>query len=307
MLKGCLTSNSANPQKLFPLLPLSDSDYFQIAHQRASVPPIKHTNELDLFLRVRNRRDGMKQTDRHWEAYGKKDPYYGVITDPKYKRENLDPKDLDEFFTTGEAFVEKLFQQIRQQVDSSFKPALGLDFGCGVGRLAIPISRRCIRVHAVDVSISMLKEAETNALKHHSQNIEFLESDDSLSRIEKQYDFINSYIVLQHIPPKRGLQIFQGLLDRLNNKGVFALQVPFHTPRTSVQDFLSKLRRYVPAANAMANLIEGKPRNYPHMEMNVYPLDTVCRMIQDAGVSSLCVNLESDPLFRLATLIGQKR
>jgi len=248
----------------------------------------------------------MKQTDKHWEGYGRTDPYYGVLTQPKFKKENLDSQSLQEFFSTGEDFIGNLFEQIRQQVAPSFNPELALDFGCGVGRLVIPMARRCKMVHGVDVSVSMIAEAKKNAALHHANNVEFFLSDDSLSKIGNKYDFINSYFVLQHIPLKRGMQLFEELLNRLAKDGVFSLQVPYYTHRTQVRGIVSKLRRYVPLINSAANVLEGKPLKYPHLEMNIYPLDLLFRVVQDHGVKCLSLNLESDPLFLSATLIGQK-
>ncbi len=102
------------------------------------------------------------------------------------------------------------------------------------------------------------------------------------------------------------MQIFEELLSRLARNGVFSLQVPYYTHRTPLRSAISKLRRYVPLANSAANLVEGNPSAYPHMEMNIYPLNTLCKCIQAQGVHRLSVNFESDSLYLSATLMGQK-
>ncbi len=81
--------------------------------------------------------------------------------------------------------------------------ARALDFGCGVGRLVIPLSKIAESVTGVDVSESMLNEAISNCDNQNVNNANFIKADDNLSMLSGKYDFIHSYIVFQHIPTKR--------------------------------------------------------------------------------------------------------
>jgi 2-polyprenyl-3-methyl-5-hydroxy-6-metoxy-1,4-benzoquinol methylase len=248
----------------------------------------------------------VKQTDKHWENFGKADPYFGVLSDARFKKESLDEEKLNEFFKSGEEFVQRIFEKIRSKITPDFAPSKTLDFGCGVGRLAIPLARRCGVVHGIDVSPSMLLEAKKNAEKRGVTNIRFFESDDALSAVGDGYDLITSFFVLQHIPIKRGLEILKQLLNRLANNGILALEVPYHTGRTPIRGAVSKIRRYVPWAHYAANLLEGNRLTYPHMEMNVYPLPDITRILYENGVRDLVVELGRDPMYYTAALIGQK-
>ena len=58
-----------------------------------------------------------------------------------------------------------------------------LDFGCGVGRLIIPFARVFEHVTGVDISPAMLEIAQRNCLEQGIHNVEFVRSDDELSRV----------------------------------------------------------------------------------------------------------------------------
>lgn len=57
--------------------------------------------------------------DQDWEIWGKKQPYYGVLSDPKFLDENLNDESLDEFFDTGVRHVEHVYSVIRAKVQAT--------------------------------------------------------------------------------------------------------------------------------------------------------------------------------------------
>jgi 2-polyprenyl-3-methyl-5-hydroxy-6-metoxy-1,4-benzoquinol methylase len=72
----------------------------------------------------------------------------------------------------------------------------------------------------MDISESMLHEARRNAREADLGNIEFVISDTGLSRFEGDYDFVHSFIVLQHIQVARGEAIVRQLVGRFAPGGV---------------------------------------------------------------------------------------
>ena len=142
-------------------------------------------------------------TDIAWEEWGRRDPYYGVITDPKFRRSEMDDRIKREFFESGESHVHGVLTTIRRHVDPDFAPRTVLDFGCGVGRLLVSFAKIADEVVGVDVSSSMLQEAQRNCDERQLRNVRLLASDDSLSTLNGQYDLIHSCIVFQHIPVGR--------------------------------------------------------------------------------------------------------
>src|ERR1700733_12814891 len=76
-------------------------------------------------------------TDIAWEEWGRRDPYFGVITDPKFRSVGMDERAKLEFFWSGASHVGGVLETIRKHLNPDFSPRTVLDFGCGVGRLLI--------------------------------------------------------------------------------------------------------------------------------------------------------------------------
>src|SRR4051794_25608808 len=96
-----------------------------------------------------------------WNRIGAQNPFFGVLTDAKYLGSHLDQGARDEFYRTGaEAIRDRI--SLMKSIWSDFDPAAltAVDFGCGVGRLLIPIARACKQAIGVDISRGMLQKAE---------------------------------------------------------------------------------------------------------------------------------------------------
>ncbi|MDX1418709.1 MAG: class I SAM-dependent methyltransferase [Rubricoccaceae bacterium] len=219
-----------------------------------------------------------RSTDREWEKFGAEDPYYGVASLPEFRRENLDEEALAAFFAGGERHVDTVLQTIRDHLDPGFHPRRVLDFGCGVGRLVIPFSGWASHVTGVDVSESMLAEARSNCDARGIDNVALARSDDDLSEVEGSYDLVHSYIVLQHIPVKRGLQLIERLLDCLEDGGVGALHVTYGRSRKRQ---VIALLKALPLVQNVYNVAQGRAFGAPQMQMNAYSLsDLFARLYQ---------------------------
>ena len=225
-------------------------------------------------------------TDKQWERFGATDPYFGVITHPKYHRQNLTDAGRAEFFASGAAVVEEVLGTIRRYLDPTFSPSRVLDFGCGVGRLLIPFAAHAAEVVGADVAPSMLKEAAANCRTAGLNNVVLLQSDDTLSGMEGTFDLIHSYIVFQHIPVTRGERIFSRLLDRLRPGGVGAVHfthvVPRHGPRV-----VTWLKHWLPYRHTLTNLAHGRSLGTPVLEMYAYDLARILHLVQQLGTREL--------------------
>jgi len=230
-------------------------------------------------------------TDAVWEWFGKNQPYFGVLVDPKYRNEQLNEEAKKDFFATGKKHVDFVLQTIKEHFESNFSAKRALDFGCGVGRLTIPLSTACKEVVGVDASPSMLQEATKNAKEMGAKNIQFLLADDNLSTLGSEgFDFINSFIVFQHIPLDRGYHLLRRLLSLLNEGGIGALHITYSTPPPdcaftlrSKHGFVWYLRYRSYLVNGIMNLVEGNSfdRPLPIMQMNEYNLNAIHKLLYE--------------------------
>jgi len=221
-------------------------------------------------------------TDKEWEKWGKNDPYFGVLTHNKFRTKNLDPAAKAEFFELGNSDISHVVATIKQHIKPSFSPLKALDYGCGTGRLVIPLSRIATSVVGVDISDSMLREAQANCNERSIKNVSFVKADDALSNLDGTFDFIHSYIVLQHIATSRGKKIVRGLLNRLEENGVGALQITYaHSTYEKTGRPAFGMLKYV-----VRKIIKKIPllTKDPDIEMNRYDLNELFFILQKEGI-----------------------
>ena len=225
-------------------------------------------------------------TDSAWEEWGSTEPYYGVITDPRFRRARLTNEVRHEFFESGRRHVEHVLTMIRTHIDPHYQAQSVLDFGCGVGRTLVHFARSSQKVVGLDVSPSMLAEARKNCAIEGVTNAIVQVSDDTLSMLSEEFDLIHSYIVFQHIPPERGKQLFQRLISHLGRGGVGALHILYSKDR-----YASSLGVAPAAVLAETSVVPRQPRDDPEMQMNPYNLTELLFMLQASGVVRLHIEL----------------
>ncbi len=235
----------------------------------------------------------MHDPAKQWERFGREDPYYGVFSVDEMRRERLDAAAKDRFFESGETDVARALASARRVKGDDFDPRVVLDHGCGVGRLVVPFAAGAERVVGVDVSASMLAEARRNCDARGLTNVELVTAD-RLASLAPEFDLVNSYIVLQHIPPAQGLPIVRQLASLVRPGGVMVLHVP-----TAARDRRTRLHtwvtRKVPFAYNVMNVARRRPWSYPHMQMNVYPLNRLALLLTGLGYDRMTLELGSFP------------
>lgn len=229
-------------------------------------------------------------SNRSWEDLGKVDPYFAVLSEEQYRFDRIDNKATEEFFQTGEDHVEKLLEII----EARFGPIecrSALDFGCGVGRLVLPLAKRFSEVVGIDISPSMLNEARRHCAAKSVRNIELICSSNARSVGGKRFDFVHSYIVLQHIPVAQGIGIFADLVDTVAVGGAGALHVIFRRDASGFVKLVANLRKKCKPIHYLINILSGRTWSYPQMQMNHYPLGRLLALLHDRGITSLAVEM----------------
>lgn len=248
----------------------------------------------------------MKSTDQAWEKWGKLDPYYAVLTEEKFHNENLSLKHKKEFFASGENEVDYILN-IMTKIDKNYSINTAVDFGCGVGRLAIPLARKFKHTIGLDVSESMIKEARVNIPLELRKKLSFKKTNDNLKNLPKNYNLVVSEHVFQHIPLARGYAMTNKLLKNLDSGGFAALHFTIHDSESTFIKLLFKLRSQIFFINWLANLYKKRPITTPNMQMNVFKIDHLLKIYRDNGIPEVfCKSNVYGRGFIAATIIGKK-
>ncbi len=245
----------------------------------------------------------MMSAEKDWMQWGAQDPYYGVLSCDKFRAQNF-KLHKDEFFDSGESEIQMTLDRIATLYGNTSK-TIAVDFGCGVGRLSIPLSRRYERVIGIDVSPGMLKEAGKNCAQAGASNVTFCSSPDDLASHSDGVDLVVSRIVLQHIPPRIGIGLMAKLLSRIRPGGVASLHITTKRQLTKGKELVYRVKHHFSFLRYFFNLVQGKRWNEPLMQMNDYPLDEVVDLYLANGMTDIFLQLTGGTS-RGFILYGQK-
>jgi SAM-dependent methyltransferase len=221
-------------------------------------------------------------------------------------------KKLDEehsriFFESGVHDTENLIETIKtlnNGVVPRFKKAV--DFGCGVGRLSIPLLEYSRSVVGLDVSPSMIEEAKRNIPREPKNKIEYFVSDDRLTKLPESYDLMHSSIVLQHIPVERGEKLIAELLKHLEKGGFAALQVTYEQRVPRLKKLILSMRESWLPVHYLFNVLRGRSWNTPLMRMHVYDLNKVMGIFYSQGIKDVHRSKTTHGDYRGVMLVGKK-
>lgn len=245
------------------------------------------------------------KSDVSWQKWGEQNPYFGVLTDEKFRCKNITEQSKGELLETGRVHVERVLSIADRQFGTLTRKSV-LDFGCGVGRLVIPFAVEFEHVTAVDVSVGMLETAKQNCNERGISNVDFVHSDDRLSLLTRDFDFIHSYLVFQHIPVDRGEAIIAELLKHLNDDGVLAIHFPIRCNDSLIRKCTHFLRRNFSPFSVLANILRRRHWNEPFIQMNCYDVNNVLTLIIGNGMKDVFLEVVDAGGFVSAFVFARK-
>jgi SAM-dependent methyltransferase len=158
----------------------------------------------------------------------------------------------------------------------------------------------------VEISEGMISEAKQNCQRFEVNDVDFVKSDDRLSGLSQKFDFVNSCLVLQHLPLKRGMQIIAQLLKSLNPGGVIVLHFPVQRRLPPLELLAYWLKRHVPFARYGFNLLQGRRFSEPLMQMNHYDLIDVIALYSAHGIREFTFQTQISEGNISIALLGRK-
>jgi len=164
----------------------------------------------------------LKDTRKHWNDLGRKDPLWAILTLGSKKNRKWR---LDNFYKTGVDEIKQAMDLI-SRIPFKIKRGTALDFGCGVGRLSQALCRYFGKVYGVDIAQSMIDVAKENN-KYPRKCFYLQNKTGKLTNFKNQsIDFIYSSITLQHIEPRYAKAYLKEFLRLLKIDGILVFQLP---------------------------------------------------------------------------------
>ena len=224
-------------------------------------------------------------TTWNWERFAARAPLESILTELPA---GAAAWELEGFLRTGRGELERVRARATE-LGLCFGGERALDFGCGVGRLSLPLLEHYGRVDAVDASAAMLARARELAqesgagdrvrwVHHRGPDLERLE--------DGAYDLVFTLLTLQHLPPVHAARFLTELVRKLRPGGTLFAQVPAESHPDSIRllarsTLKERLRALLPPAllERYRHLRTGRPR----MDMFGLPREEVERLVAAAG------------------------
>lgn len=217
-------------------------------------------------------RGAERDTDADWRELGETQPFWGVLTHPDYRTENLTAANIEAFYESGDQYIAEIVRQF-ERLTGARPSGKALDFGCGAGRLTEAMGAYA-QATGFDISPGMLEQARKRAGR--GAYVEAMP--------DGPFDWINTFIVLQHIPPTRGTELIRQLLDRLAPGGLLSLQLTvWREPHLEPGEARGWRKLAAPLLNRLrtARLRRGVILMYD------YDLSAVMRLLNQAGIEEV--------------------
>ena len=225
----------------------------------------------------------LDRLQRHWDEFGRRDPYWAILTDPAKKGNKWD---LDEFFRTGEHEVDDVLAWV-ESLGVTTRRGRALDFGCGAGRISQALGRHYEHVIGVDIAPSMIALANKHNRRGEKCRYVLNEHADLRQFKDSSVDFIYSRLVLQHLRPKVIKAYVAEFARLLDVGGVAVFNVPASPLDTPVAPGSLKALAPMPLVKLYRRLhrtLDDRWR-FPNMEVNGVPPEELVPLIKASGAN----------------------
>ncbi len=231
----------------------------------SNLPPVMEKLDIELGANAIDLGKCAAKIKTAWEHMGEETAHYSVLSNDVFLPENLHDS-IDSFWASGEPEASQAIKALTQYGASKLSEKVGVEYGCGVGRVTVNFARHFKTVHAYDISRNHLKLALARANEQAVSNIEFHECSKDFRVAIEPCDFFYSVIVLQHNPPPVIHELLRLALNALNPGGVAMFQVP-----TYIVGYRFDLKEWLATEHAL------------DMQMHCVPQDAIVDLVVAAG------------------------
>ena len=262
----------------------------------------------------------LNKLQRDWDDLAKIDPLWAICSDPAKDQNKWD---VAEFFATGEQQIRRVLETIRG-LDVVLSTGTALDFGCGLGRLTQALAEEFDQVYGVDISPKMIEGA--NQFNRFGEKCRYILNSQEDLRVfdDRFFDFIYTYIVLQHMPPDLMLGYLREFIRTLKSGGVLMFQVPIQRLEMDTKkSYLKSLPIYHPrrVLNKLKGISIGHdvtdryyklrklgiPETWlykvfgfrPQIQMHTLDEEVISRLMMDLHVEKVHVEKREDQLSKM--------
>jgi len=224
-----------------------------------------------------------------WEHLGITRAHHSVLTGPEYLPDNL-AGSIEDFWASGVNEVEIIKKMLARHGQDELQNKVSVEYGCGVGRITVPLAMECRHVHAYDISSAHLSHAKARAESLARSNVTFHICSENPMGPLRECDFFYSHIVFQHNPPPIIKILVQRALQSLRPHGIAIFQVP-----TYMRNYQFKISQYL-----QGDLVKD-------MEMHCLPQQVIFDIISSENCALLEIREDGSTGFPMSNTFVVKK
>ena len=191
---------------------------------REPVPGLTPRLRIDTMADAEELQLLWSRTKHTWTRLGEARAFHSTLTDDRFLPQRLAEFD-SEFWESGDIEAKTFVDYLDGLNVKGVAGATLLEFGCGVGRVTVPLARFCARIIAYDISRPHLALARERAATLGCNNIDMKAIDKDVPTEFEPCDMFYSRMVLQHNSPPIIGHILRKLIGALRPGGIGLFQV----------------------------------------------------------------------------------
>ncbi len=230
----------------------------------------------------------LAEHQRDWDDLARLDPLWAIASVPDRRHGAWDD---DEFMATGRRKAARIVRRL----DLLGAPATrrrALDFGCGVGRVTIPLADHFDEAVGVDVAPTMVDQARARASAAGRDEVRFvLNEREDLELLDgERFDLVYTALVLQHLPSSEHVgRCARGLARLVAPGGVLMAQMPSRLAPWARLQPGRRLYAALRSAGVPPAVLYGRLGLHP-MRLLDFPRPAFGALLQDEGLQVAAVS-----------------
>lgn len=211
---------------------MGSAEFQRVAYGAVATPSIRRAAGYDpvpmeIEVSAKDTERMLAQVRRVWTRLGQERPFFSILPERRFSPDQAE-KNAEAFRKTGRDEVEVLKRRLTAlEIDPADHPD-ALEYGCGVGRVTVPLSTLFRKVTGFDISEPHLELAQQAARAAGRRNVALAPVKDIRALDVPQHDFFYSRMVLHRNPPPLQAQILRRCLARMRVGGIAAFQLLTH-------------------------------------------------------------------------------
>jgi len=204
---------------------LKRKNYFtaQVAIPPSEAPQVQ-TLEVEYSATLGQLVDCVSKMRAQYAKVGPIAPHFTVVLESPETLDSIEAN-LAQFWATGHAEAQALLEPLERFGLTDLKNKIGVEYGCGIGRVSLGLAASFKQINSYDISDSQIKLAEKAAADAGVMNCKFhLSSGNPFAALEL-CDFFYSKNTFQHYPPPIIHQSIRNALRALKPNGLALFQV----------------------------------------------------------------------------------